>query len=263
VAVGVVGLAPVLSSPYTIIQFAGSLGGMGGGFQLANSQYTGYFTTNIGSPSTITLTLTGVTANNNVVWQGNGLNNYWMVDVLGWTNTAGVGLLDYYYSGDNVFFNDTATNRLVSLQGATYPASVTVTNSAGNYGFSGSGLLAGTTGILKDGTGTLAVSNANTFTGQVTIQGGTFLVGNVLALGATNVPTIVTNNGLVSTALWTSTPWILESSRSSYPGRVLVGMAPSSTTDRGNSKTRSFMSPWRVTPRLAAASAGTCVLPTT
>jgi autotransporter-associated beta strand protein len=195
VAVGVVGLAPVLSSPYTIIQFAGSLGGMGGGFQLANSQYTGYFTTNIGSPSTITLTLTGVTANNNVVWQGNGLNNYWMVDVLGWTNTAGVGLLDYYYSGDNVFFNDTATNRLVSLQGATYPASVTVTNSAGNYGFSGSGLLAGTTGILKDGTGTLAVSNANTFTGQVTIQGGTFLVGNVLALGATNVPTIVTNNG--------------------------------------------------------------------
>lgn len=194
VAVNALGGVPVLNQPYTLIQFAGSLIGNGGGFQLADTYYQGYFTTNIGTPSTITFTFTGTPVNTNLVWQGNGVNNFWSPGILGWTNLAGTGMLDYYDNPDNVTFNDTATNFTVNLVGTLYPGSVTV-NASNNYAFAGTGTLGGSTGMLKDGPGTLTVNNANIFTGPATVQGGTLVTANAAALGAVTSPLIITNDG--------------------------------------------------------------------
>jgi autotransporter-associated beta strand protein len=58
--------------------------------------------------------------------------------------------------------------------GAISPASVTV-DSATSYTFTGAGI-AGAGGLTKAGTGTLTVSNANTYTGPTNINQGTFIL---------------------------------------------------------------------------------------
>ena len=59
---------------------------------------------------------------------------------------------------------------------------MTVNNSAGNYTFTGTGSITGTTGITKTGTGTLTLATSNTYTGVTAIQNGTLVVGTATAL---------------------------------------------------------------------------------
>jgi autotransporter-associated beta strand protein len=58
------------------------------------------------------------------------------------------------------------------------------------------GVVSGSAGIVKNGSGTLrlAGTGANTFSGAVTINGGTLLVGHASALGATTAGTILNGN---------------------------------------------------------------------
>ena len=49
--------------------------------------------------------------------------------------------------------------------------------------------------LVKDGSGTMRLSAANTFTGTVTVNSGTLVVSNTLALGSTTAGTIVNNSG--------------------------------------------------------------------
>ena len=77
-----------------------------------------------------------------------------------------------FVSFDKVLFGDEATNRVVNLEGSLYPAIVNV-NSSKAYTFKGEGSLDGDAQYIKEGTGTVTMSNVNSYTGGNHLKGGT------------------------------------------------------------------------------------------
>src|SRR5205823_2185690 len=57
---------------------------------------------------------------------------------------------------------------------------------------------AGTAGIIKTGSGTLQMSAANTYGGTTIVNGGTLVIANASALGATNQGTFINSNAMLS-----------------------------------------------------------------
>ena len=161
--------APVLNQPYTLIQFAGTIGGAGGGFYATNTHYGVVFGTNT-SPNAITVTFVSapVTGTEPLVWQGDGALNQWLVGLTNeWTNALGAAV---FYSGDSVILDDTATNPVVNLVGPLAPATVAVTANVNNYTLQGNGQLAGAASLTKSGSGTLMLATTNTYSGGTTIN---------------------------------------------------------------------------------------------
>jgi autotransporter-associated beta strand protein len=110
----------------------------------------------------------------NLVWQGGHPNTNWdLATTANWTNSAGIAVV--FNEGDNVTFNDSSTNQIVTLVGALAPTSINETASK-NYFIIGSGSIAGPGSLLMNGSGTLAISNANSYTGGSTINSGTVVV---------------------------------------------------------------------------------------
>ena len=86
--------------------------------------------------------------------------------------------------GDSVTFNDIGSGT-VTLNSLAAPASLVISNNSKNYTFSGTGSLGGSTGILKQGTGTVALNlTNNNYSGSTTINGGSVQLGNASALPA-------------------------------------------------------------------------------
>ena len=86
-----------------------------------------------------------------------------------------------FANGDNVTFAQ-SSGGIITIDTSVSPASTTV-NSSGDYTFQ-TGTLAGDGGITKSGVGKLNLLSANTFLGEVVVNAGTLVVGNVTALGA-------------------------------------------------------------------------------
>ena len=83
-----------------------------------------------------------------------------------------------------VTFDDTASRFAVTNSGVL-PATVTLNNSLNNYTFTSSGGgISGSTGLTKYGTGTLTLNGANSFSGDMVINGGSVMLGNASALAA-------------------------------------------------------------------------------
>ncbi|MCF7786516.1 MAG: autotransporter-associated beta strand repeat-containing protein [Prosthecobacter sp.] len=138
----------------------------------------------------ITLAITGDTP----VWTGLA-GGAWTTTAIGgaqnWKlQTAGTGT--EFLTNDQVLFNDTAAGTTaVTINDATVsPASVIFDNSTKNYTLSGSnGITSGT--LVKNGTGTVTISTANTYAGETNINGGTLIAGNGAALGSVAAGTTV------------------------------------------------------------------------
>jgi autotransporter-associated beta strand protein len=93
-----------------------------------------------------------------------------------------------FHIGDTVTFNDTNNNHYaVTVSGTVSPASLTVNNSSGNYTFSGTGHIAGTTSLTKSGTSTLTLTTANTYSGGTIINAGAIIAAAPTALGTGSV----------------------------------------------------------------------------
>lgn len=106
-----------------------------------------------------------------------------------------------FYSDDHVIFGDIVSNSVVTLSTALYPNSITVNNATNQYAFQG-GSIAGSTGLIKSGAGTLLISNENSYAGSTIVSNGTLKIGNKYALGeqATGQPVtkvVVTPGGTV------------------------------------------------------------------
>jgi autotransporter-associated beta strand protein len=134
--------------------------------------YTGYLSNNI-ALSRIDLVISGGPAVAQVLtWNGN-VNADWDTSTPNWR--YGVASATYV-SGDLVTFNDAATGlTTVNLTTSLTPNGLTVNNNAKSYTFNGSGSIDGTVGLTKDGPGQLTIANSgvNTFSGGVSILGGT------------------------------------------------------------------------------------------
>jgi autotransporter-associated beta strand protein len=99
------------------------------------------------------------------------------------TSSAGSWLLDN---------NGNAANNLI-LAGTT--PGITVNALGTGKTATISAIIQGTAGLVKSGDGTLVLSGANSYTGNITVNGGTLQGGNVNAFGATAVRTFNVNSG--------------------------------------------------------------------
>jgi autotransporter-associated beta strand protein len=140
------------------------------------------------APGEVDLVLVSLNTTN-LVWQGDGASNFWDVATsFNWTNTSGVPF--QFFQQDNVTFNSSSTNPLVTLQGTVAPGSILITG-ATNYIFAGPGNISGDGGLAMSGTGSLLLTNgANNYAGGTVINSGVLRDGlesggneNDLALG--------------------------------------------------------------------------------
>ena len=138
----------------------------------------------------------------NLVWQGGNPNTNWdLATTANWTNSAGSAVV--FNAGDNVTFDDSSTNQVVTLVGVVAPISVTE-KSGLNYFFTGGGSISGSGSLLMSGSGILTISNANSYTGGTTISNGRIVVDDSgqMALG---VGTVTLAGGILEIGLKSST----------------------------------------------------------
>lgn len=109
-----------------------------------------------------------------VYWDGTHTLNEWNLNENENFNNAGEA--DIFVSGDDVVFDDAATNASVRIDEKLYPKTVTFENDTKTYSLSGNGGISGETGLAKKGNGTLIISNTNTYSGKTVLEGGTTTV---------------------------------------------------------------------------------------
>jgi autotransporter-associated beta strand protein len=182
---------------YKLIQYSGSLGGAADNLSIAGFSQSGSVAAISSAHSGEIDLVLSAAGGANLVWQGDGGNNYWDVGVSAdWTGGSGGAVT--FANADSVTFNDSSPNQIVNLTTALQPGSVTVNTTAG-YIFedgsgSGAGKISGGAGLTKEGGGTLTVLTINNNSGATLISAGTIQVGNGGTsgdLGAGNI----TNNG--------------------------------------------------------------------
>jgi autotransporter-associated beta strand protein/T5SS/PEP-CTERM-associated repeat protein len=116
-----------------------------------------------------------------ITWRGT-TDGAWNTTTANWAGGASV-----FTAGDTVTFDDTATGTTgITTAAAVAPAgTMTINNATKDYSFSGAGGLSGTLNLSKLGAGALNFSNSNTFTGTLTLRGGTTTLSGNAVLTAT------------------------------------------------------------------------------
>ena len=90
-----------------------------------------------------------------------------------------------FLANDSVLFDDTATGTTVNITGNVAPANTTFNDSTKNYTLQSSGAFGITAGtLIKNGTGSLTISNANTYSGGTILNAGTLNINNAAAIGS-------------------------------------------------------------------------------
>ena len=150
-----------------------------------------------------------------LTWTGNNSPNPTFWDALTTTNWLNAGSPDKFFSGDNVVFNESASSFTVIGQGSSLsPGGVTISNTT-TY-FIGGASISGSGRIAKTGSGTAIISNTlsqlnglgvtngvlyltqtnlNSFTGALTIDGGTLKIDNMNTIGGLSSTRLVELNG--------------------------------------------------------------------
>jgi autotransporter-associated beta strand protein len=160
---------------YQLVGYSGTIGGGTAAIQLATlpNRATGSLSF---PPGQIDLTITGTT--DFLHWTG-AVSTAWDTSTPNWILNSNGGTTAYLDSpGDAVVFDDGAgTNGAVTIVSSVHPSSITVSNTAVNYSFSGAPI-AGVASLVKNGPGSLTLSTSNSY------SGGTFLADGVLSAGA-------------------------------------------------------------------------------
>ena len=112
-----------------------------------------------------------------IVWTGN-LGSIWdMASTQNFVNQSD-GDTEFFVSGDNVCFNDSASVFSVSLSSQLEADTVFIDNTR-SYTFTGTGALTGNTTLVKRGTGIATILNENTYTGGNRLSGGVVSVSSL------------------------------------------------------------------------------------
>jgi autotransporter-associated beta strand protein len=166
----------------------GSIGGLGG-------RQTPSLDFGVSTPNFISLTITGDAPKWNG-YTGTLADSIWHIPAVGaptnWKLITGGGFTDFQ-ANDQVLFDDTldlgnnpVANVVLLSEGNVAPASTTFNNTSVAYSLSGAFGITGATSLVKNGTGTLTIGNANTFTGGVVINAGVVKLGTAGAIGTGN-----------------------------------------------------------------------------
>ncbi len=144
------------------------------------------------------LTWTGATNDGNpneAVWDISTTQN--------WSTGSSPATPASYVDGEQVTFGDTnlvnsspITNFNVNITAPqVMPGGMIFTNNAVNYTFTG-GAISGATTITMNGSATVTLKNANSFSGQVAINDGELIAANNAALGASSGITVASGAAL-------------------------------------------------------------------
>ena len=120
-----------------------------------------------------------ISASSNMVWTGAGATTAWgtTIGLNNWNRRSGNMVADYA-NGRNVTFDDTAAGTTVAISGGNVtPGSVVFNNSAKDFVVTGANGITGSTGLLKQGAGTVTLNSVNTYSGVTTIEAGTLRLG--------------------------------------------------------------------------------------
>jgi fibronectin-binding autotransporter adhesin len=170
---------PALDTPYTLISYTGAkIGNLNA--TVTGTHYTAALNQSING--TVTVTLSG--AGSSLKWNSTTsaiLDN----TSLNWLKTGGG--LDAFFSGDAMLFDDSVAGvqTALTIPAGVWlaPSSITV-NGGLDYSITGSGKITGSTGVTKNGTGTLTLGGtANDYSGVVNVNAGTLKAGSASALG--------------------------------------------------------------------------------
>jgi autotransporter-associated beta strand protein len=149
---------------YPIFGYSGAVQGTGVA-SLTLGATAGHSTVSIvdTGTGTINLQVTGV----GVKWVGNNGSNWDTGTTLNWNSAD-----QLFLAGDGVRLDDTATTFTPTINTNVSPASVTFDTATTNYVLSGTaGIASGS--VWKLGTGTVSITNPNTYTGTTGVQAGT------------------------------------------------------------------------------------------
>jgi len=109
-----------------------------------------------------------------VIWTG-AAGNTWDIGKAANFKLASTGEATEFVSGDRVVFDDSAVSTDVNLSEGVYPSQIVFNNSEKQFTVTGEGF-GGELNIEKNGMGRVILKNTSTFTGTVTINGGTIEV---------------------------------------------------------------------------------------
>ncbi len=146
------------------------------------------------NPSKVWLTVTGNPAT--LTWTGITSGVWDTVTANNWTGASP----NTFYNNDAVTLNDSASNRNVILTGTLAPRSVEITTTLG-YTLTGSGAIGGNASLVKNGSGTLNLSNtaANPFSGGLVLNAGTLTLANdTLNANGLGTGNVTLNGGILS-----------------------------------------------------------------
>jgi autotransporter-associated beta strand protein len=181
IAVNVGSLAVTSTGSYEVVGYSGAIQGTGSSAFVVGTLPARVIGTLVGGNNQIQL---DVTAFDYPIWTGSVTNN-WDTSTSNWV-LAVAGTATTFLPNDNVLFNDTAGTTTVNIPSNVSPGSVTFSNTSVSYTLTsstGTGGITGTTGLLKTGAGLLTITNTNSFTGSVMINGGTISVGSIANSG--------------------------------------------------------------------------------
>ena len=178
----------LVSGSYTLISCTGALTGNAATnlvLDLANIGRQSYALAT--TANSVVLNVTGVPAS--LVWTGANATNPTFWDLNTTANWNG-GPNGKFADGDLVLFDDTATATVVDVQGWLAPVSVTFNNTTAKpYSLTGTGSIDGATGITKNGNGLVTITNDNSNSGAVALNGGivSIATGDGLGTGAITI----------------------------------------------------------------------------
>lgn len=161
----------------TLLDYATIAGGTGAAFVLGQIPNRTVAFLNLSNGTQIDLTINSVDF---PIWTG-ALDQVWttggQADPKNWVKNSDpnpiTGKTDFE-ERDIATFTDSGTNTTVNIDaGDVTPAGVVFTNNTKNYTVTGANAIAGAGGITKSGGARTEIVTVNTFTGAVTISGGT------------------------------------------------------------------------------------------
>ena len=131
-----------------------------------------------------------------LTWNNAASTGAWNASDANWNNGSSNTT---YSDGTAVTFDDnnpssTSANYAVTLNAPVSPGSITANNSNGNYTISGTGSIATTGSLTKNGAGVFTIDTASTSLGAVTVNAGTLQLG--ASTGAATLTSLsITGNG--------------------------------------------------------------------
>lgn len=183
---------PLINYPGSTPVTAGQLTNLQNGLTSNVGRFSATITTNASAPLVVSASNVKVSLPATLQWTG-ATNGTWDVTtptITGTDNWTKIGPPDpnfsntKFYQNDSVEFPDGPTVSAVTLNVTARPGSMFVSSNSVNYSISGSGAIAGSTGITKTGNSTLTLSTANSYTGETDIFAGKLVIGNAGAIPA-------------------------------------------------------------------------------